>query len=85
MDPKKAAQDVDDYQGAINWASQKALRDVIGKTMLSDMLEGRDKISNELRKIIDERTEPWGVNVISVEVKDVLIPLRRESSRWKNI
>jgi len=42
--------------------------------MLSDMLEGREKISKELQKIIDERTEPWGVNVISVEVKDVLIP-----------
>jgi regulator of protease activity HflC (stomatin/prohibitin superfamily) len=42
--------------------------------MLSDMLEGRDKISNLLQKIIDERTEPWGINVISVEVKDVLIP-----------
>jgi regulator of protease activity HflC (stomatin/prohibitin superfamily) len=50
------------------------LRDVIGKTMLSDMLEGRERISNELRKIIDERTEPWGINVISVEIKDVLIP-----------
>jgi regulator of protease activity HflC (stomatin/prohibitin superfamily) len=42
--------------------------------MLSDMLEGREKISSELQKIIDERTEPWGINVISVEVKDVLIP-----------
>jgi regulator of protease activity HflC (stomatin/prohibitin superfamily) len=42
--------------------------------MLSDLLEGREKISAELQKIIDERTEPWGVNVISVEVKDVLIP-----------
>jgi len=42
--------------------------------MLSDMLEGREKISEELQKIIDVRTEPWGINVISVEVKDVLIP-----------
>jgi len=74
IDPKKAALDVADYKSAISWASQTALRDVIGKTMLSDMLEGREKISNELQKIIDERTEPWGVNVISVEVKDVLIP-----------
>ena len=74
LDPKKAALDVADYKSAINWASQTALRDVIGKTMLSDMLEGRDKISRELQIIIDERTEPWGVNVISVEVKDVLIP-----------
>ena len=74
IDPKKAALDVADYKSAISWASQTALRDVIGKTMLSDMLEGRDKISSLLQKIIDERTEPWGINVISVEVKDVLIP-----------
>ena len=74
FDPKKAALDVADYRSAINWASQTALRDVIGKTMLSDMLEGREKISNQLQIIIDERTEPWGINVISVEVKDVLIP-----------
>ena len=74
LDPKKAALDVADYKSAISWASQTALRDVIGKTMLSDMLEGRDKISNLLQKIIDERTEPWGINVISVEVKDVLSP-----------
>jgi regulator of protease activity HflC (stomatin/prohibitin superfamily) len=74
LDPKKAALDVADYNSAISWASQTALRDVIGKTMLSDMLEGREKISTELQRIIDERTEPWGVNVISVEVKDVLIP-----------
>ena len=74
FDPKKAALEVADYQTAISWASQTALRDVIGKTMLSDMLEGRDKISQELQKIIDERTEPWGIKVNSVEVKDVLIP-----------
>jgi regulator of protease activity HflC (stomatin/prohibitin superfamily) len=74
LDPKKAALDVADFQSAIGWASQTALRDVIGKTMLSDMLEGRDKISAMLQKIIDERTEPWGITVQSVEVKDVLIP-----------
>jgi len=80
LDPKKAALDVADYQSAISWASQTALRDVIGKTMLSDMLEGRDKISGVLQKIIDERTEPWGINVISVEVKDVLIPSALENA-----
>jgi regulator of protease activity HflC (stomatin/prohibitin superfamily) len=74
VDPKKAALDVMDYASAINWAAQTALRDVIGKTLLSDLLEGREKISGDLRRIIDERAEPWGVNVISVEVKDVLIP-----------
>src|SRR5665213_1327671 len=80
VDPKKAALDVADYRSAISWASQTALRDVIGKTVLSDMLEGRDKISNVLQKIIDERTEPWGINVISVEVKDVLIPPALENA-----
>ncbi len=80
INPKKAALDVADYKSAINWASQTALRDVIGKTMLSDMLEGREKISNQLQKIIDERTEPWGINVISVEVKDVLIPQALEDA-----
>jgi regulator of protease activity HflC (stomatin/prohibitin superfamily) len=80
VDPKKAALDVADYQSAISWASQTALRDVIGKTMLSDMLEGRDKISALLQKIIDDRTEPWGINVISVEVKDVLIPAGLEDA-----
>ena len=80
VDPKKASLDVADYVSAINWAAQTALRDVIGKTMLSDMLEGREKISNELQTIIDVRTEPWGINVISVEVKDVLIPAALEDA-----
>jgi regulator of protease activity HflC (stomatin/prohibitin superfamily) len=80
MDPKKAALEVADYLSAISWAAQTALRDVIGKTMLSDMLEGRDKISTLLQTIIDERTEPWGIHVNSVEVKDVLIPSALENA-----
>jgi regulator of protease activity HflC (stomatin/prohibitin superfamily) len=80
LDPKKAALDVADYQTAIGWACQTALRDVIGKTMLADMLEGRDVISAQLQRIIDARTEPWGITVISVEVKDVLIPPALESA-----
>jgi regulator of protease activity HflC (stomatin/prohibitin superfamily) len=74
IDPEKAALTVADYSSAISWAAQTALRDVIGKTMLADMLEGREKISWELQKTIDARTEPWGIDVISVEVRDVLIP-----------
>jgi regulator of protease activity HflC (stomatin/prohibitin superfamily) len=80
VEPTRAALDVADYNSAINWASQTALRDVIGKTMLSDMLEGREKISNELQKIIDVRTEPWGINVISVEIRDVHIPAALEDA-----
>jgi regulator of protease activity HflC (stomatin/prohibitin superfamily) len=80
IDPEKAALAVADYASAISWASQTALRDIIGKTMLADMLEGRDKISAQLQTIIDQRTEPWGVNVISVEVRDVLIPQSLENA-----
>jgi regulator of protease activity HflC (stomatin/prohibitin superfamily) len=74
LDAKKAALEIAEYKNAINWASQTALRDVIGKTMLSEMLEGRDKMSEQLQRIIDDRTEPWGIKIISVEVKDVNIP-----------
>ena len=74
IDPQKAALDVADYSASINWAAQTALRDVIGKTVLADMLEGRGKLGDELQIIIDARTEPWGISVISVEVKDVQIP-----------
>jgi regulator of protease activity HflC (stomatin/prohibitin superfamily) len=74
IDPKMAALDVADYASAINWAAQTALRDVIGRTVLADMLEGREKLSAELQRIIDARAEPWGVRVISVEIKDVRIP-----------
>jgi regulator of protease activity HflC (stomatin/prohibitin superfamily) len=74
VDPKMAVLDVADYGSAINWAAQTALRDVIGKTMLADMLEGRDKLSAELQRIIDARSKPWGIDVISVELKDVQIP-----------
>lgn len=80
VDSEKAALAVADYVSAISWASQTALRDIIGKTQLADMLEGRDKISTELQRIIDQRTEPWGVKVVSVEVRDVLIPAGLENA-----
>lgn len=83
VDAQKAALNVAEYLSAIRWASQTALRDVIGKTMLADMLEGRDKISGEIQNIIDHRTEPWGIKVISVEIKDVLIPSALEDAMSK--
>lgn len=80
LNPQKAALEVADYINAISWAAQTALRDVIGKTVLADMLEGREKISAMLQRIIDERTEPWGIQVNSVELKDVLIPPSLENA-----
>jgi regulator of protease activity HflC (stomatin/prohibitin superfamily) len=80
VDPQKAALAVADYTSAISWAAQTALRDVIGKTVLADMLSGRDKLAAELQQIIDSRAEPWGVDVISVEVRNVLIPTGLEDA-----
>ena len=73
-DAEKAALEVEDYREAVSWAAQTALRDVIGRTMLSDMLAGRENIDSELQEMIDKRTVPWGVAVQSVEIRDVIIP-----------
>ena len=74
LDPERAALEVEDYRTAISWASQTALREVIGKSFLSEMLEGREKLDAVLQKIIDTRTEQWGIHVSSVEIRDVIIP-----------
>ncbi|HZS10458.1 MAG TPA: slipin family protein [Blastocatellia bacterium] len=73
-DPEKAALEVQDYGQAVSWAAQTALRDIIGRTFLTDLLRGRERIEDELQKLIDERTNPWGVTVQSVEMRDVIIP-----------
>ena len=73
-DAEKAALEVKDYQNAIAWSAQTALRDIIGRMMLADILTGRSAIDAELQHIIDERTTPWGVTVQSVEIRDIVIP-----------
>jgi regulator of protease activity HflC (stomatin/prohibitin superfamily) len=73
-DPEKAALEVQNYPQAVSWAAQTALRDIIGRTSLSDLLRGRERIEEELQKLIDERSNPWGVTVQSVEMRDVIIP-----------
>ena len=65
---------VEDYRKAIAWAAQTALRDIIGKTHLADMLTGREAIDDDLKRLIDARTHDWGIMVNSVEIRDVTIP-----------
>jgi regulator of protease activity HflC (stomatin/prohibitin superfamily) len=79
-DAQKAALEVADYQTAISWAAQTALREIIGQMELADILVGRDKMDAILQKIIDERTTPWGVTVQSVEIRDVIIPQALEEA-----
>jgi regulator of protease activity HflC (stomatin/prohibitin superfamily) len=73
-DAEKAALEVEDYRVAIAWAAQTALREVLGQMDLANILIGRAKMDDELQRIIDERTTPWGVTVQSVEIRDVVIP-----------
>jgi len=73
-DAEKAALEVQQYQEAVSLAAQTALRDIIGRTSLSDLLRGREKIEELLQELIDARCNPWGVTVQSVEMRDVIIP-----------
>jgi regulator of protease activity HflC (stomatin/prohibitin superfamily) len=73
-DPERAALEVQSYPQAVSWAAQTALRDIIGRTSLSDLLRGRERIEAELQELIDQRSMPWGVSVQSVEMRDVVIP-----------
>jgi len=73
-DAEKAALQVEDYREAVAWAAQTALRDIIGKTDLAHMLVGRESIDVALKDLIDARTHDWGISVISVEIRDVVIP-----------
>src|SRR6188508_1209602 len=74
-DAQKAALEVQDYAQAVSWAAQTALRDIIGRTALADLLRGRERIEAELQHLIDQRSNPWGVTVSSVEMRDVVIPV----------
>ena len=73
-DAQKAALEVQDYEQAVSWAAQTALRDIIGRTDLTDLLRGRERIEGELQALIDVRSNPWGITVQSVEMRDVVIP-----------
>ena len=73
-DPQKAALEVQEYAQAVSWAAQTALRDIIGRTPLGELLVGRERIEAELQRLIDARSNPWGITVQSVEMRDVVIP-----------
>jgi regulator of protease activity HflC (stomatin/prohibitin superfamily) len=74
IDPRKAITEVENYLLATSQISQTALRSVLGKAEFDQLLSERERLNEELQKIIDESTEPWGVKVTAVEIKDVEIP-----------
>jgi regulator of protease activity HflC (stomatin/prohibitin superfamily) len=80
VDPNKSVVEVENVTLATSQISQTTLRSVLGQKDLDDLLTNRDAINAELQRIIDEQTEPWGVKVSAVEVKDVEIPQQMQRS-----
>jgi len=74
MFPDKAIVDVENYLFATNQVSQTTLRSILGQSDLDELLAERDKINKKLQEIIDDHTEPWGIKVSSVEVKQIDLP-----------
>ena len=74
LDPGKAIIQIEDYRRATWQIAQTTLRNVIGQSELDELLAHREKINEQLQKIIDEQTEPWGVKLSIVEIKDVELP-----------
>jgi len=74
IDPRQAVVQVEDFLYATSQIAQTTLRSVLGQVELDDLLASRDKINQQLQRIIDEQTDPWGVKVTTVEVKHVDLP-----------
>jgi regulator of protease activity HflC (stomatin/prohibitin superfamily) len=74
IDPRKAIVEVEDFYYATSLIAQTTLRSILGQNMLDDLLSNREAINAELQKVIDLQTEPWGVKVTTVEVKNVDLP-----------
>ncbi len=74
VDPNRAITEVENYMVATSQIAQTAMRSVLGKAELDQLLSERERLNTDLQKIIDEQTEPWGVKVSTVEIKDVEIP-----------
>ncbi len=83
LQPSKAINKVENYQMAVYQAAMTTLRNVVGQNILDDILQNRDKINYKVQEIVDEITEPWGVEIERVEMKDVEIPLAMQRAMAK--
>lgn len=83
IDPNKAINRVENYQIAVYQAAMTTLRNVVGQNVLDDILQKRDKINFKVQEIVDEITEPWGIDIERVEIKDVEIPLAMQRAMAK--
>jgi regulator of protease activity HflC (stomatin/prohibitin superfamily) len=82
-DPKKAVLEVENYIEAVILSAQTALRDAIGRHELSYLLSERDDLGKEIQQILDKKTNPWGVTILSIEITDIIIPKELENAMSK--
>lgn len=83
IEPQKAINRVENYQMAVYQAAMTTLRNVVGQNILDDILQKRDKVNFKVQEIVDELTEPWGIEIERVEIKDVEIPLSMQRAMAK--
>lgn len=74
VDAEKAIINVEQYHAATTWLAQTTLRSVLGQAELDELLAERDKINRQIQEIIDQHTDAWGIKVVTVEVRDVVLP-----------
>jgi regulator of protease activity HflC (stomatin/prohibitin superfamily) len=82
-DAKKACVEVENYPKAVAWSAQTALRDAIGRVNLAELATRRKQIDAQLQEILGEKTEPWGITIISVEIRDIIIPKELQNAMSK--
>src|SRR6516162_1767390 len=82
VDPEAAVVRVENYLKATSLISQTTLRSVLGQAELDELLSQRDKINLRLQEIVDHQTDPWGIKVTAVEVRDVILPDSMKRARW---
>ncbi|MHA2031773.1 MAG: SPFH domain-containing protein, partial [Candidatus Kariarchaeaceae archaeon] len=80
VDVEKTILEVEHFQSATQWVAQTTLREVTGQVELDEVLAEREKIAHHMQEIVDEKTVTWGVKIISVEIRDVVVPGRLQEA-----
>jgi regulator of protease activity HflC (stomatin/prohibitin superfamily) len=82
-DPQKACTEVEDYPRAVSWIAQTTMRNAVGALSIAELACRRDQLDRELQTIIEQKTEAWGITIISVEIRDILIPKELQDAMSK--
>jgi regulator of protease activity HflC (stomatin/prohibitin superfamily) len=82
-DPQKACTEVEDYPRAVSWIAQTTMRNAVGSLSIAELATRRDQLDHELQEIIEQKTEAWGITIISVEIRDILIPKELQDAMSK--